>query len=95
MTNEEINSMFQEVLEAINESSTKIEEKIDKKIEDLRQEMNQRFIESEKRIDQRFDWVEANMAAKSQMYRLIDVLGSKQTISEFDANYIMSNKPLN
>jgi len=83
MTNKEINSMFQEVLEAINESSTKIEEKIDKKIEDLRQEMNQRF-----------NWLEDNMATRSQMYRLIDVLRSSQTISEFDSNYIINNQPL-
>lgn len=83
MTNEEINSMFQEVLDAINESSTRLEERIEEKINSLRQEMNQRF-----------DWVEANMATKSQMYRLIDVLRGGQIISEFDSNYIMNNQPL-
>ncbi len=75
---------MQEILEAINESSTKIQQQF----VDLEERMNERFDKVEKRLDYHETWlnrIESNMATKSQLSTLCSILVSKDTISRYDS----------
>jgi len=84
--NKETISML-DVIEAINESSTKIQQQID----GLRQEINERFNVVYERLDYHETWlnrIEKNMAVKNQFNSLLNILTKKEVISSYEANHI-------
>lgn len=81
MQKEEIT--MQEILEAINESSTKMQaqfSEIQSELQDLRKYMDKRFAYHETWLSR----IESNMATKNQLSTLCSILEDKNILSSFE-----------
>lgn len=98
MTHELEHISMMEILQAINESTTRIQKQLDelkqntsdlwKGLDDVRQEVRSGFAYHETW----FNRIEKNMATKLQFNSLLKVLEKKEVISDYEVNQIIGSE---